>query len=174
LVARLDHHLRQTGQSWNLPIPVELLGMPGMRIRHIRSQLDAHIQGSGPAYLILHVGANDIGALQKKQWKKALEEAVLYVRARWPSVVIIWSDMLPREKWRYSKKAGAESSRKTNNYKARGIVQREGGRVIKHETIVATPALLASDGVHLTKGGQDELFKSLEKGLGVIVGNLAC
>jgi lysophospholipase L1-like esterase len=172
LITRLKSFARRRDLVWQLPIPVELRGRPGLRLRQLRPLLEATIVHTVPAYLVLHLGANDIGDLRTKEWIKELEIAILFIRAKWPGTIIIWSDMLPRQQWRYCRSvSGAENARKRNQRRAHGLVQEEGGVAIKHEALEADPDL-APDGVHLSDEGQQKLFDSLQQGLQTIVGDL--
>jgi hypothetical protein len=159
--------------SWNLPIPVEMKGRPGLRINQLRGLLHRHIQEwNQPAFMVIHMGANDIGSLSTKQWIEELDVCVLYLRARYPATQLIWSDMIPRLSWRHCVSVkGAENARKRNQRRARALFWSEGGKVISHPKISTGPDLL-SDGVHLSEVGQGKFHTDLQDGLQEIIGNL--
>ena len=166
--------MARRGQCWNLPIPVRITGRPGLHIEQLLDLLDRGIREVAPAFLVLHLGANDIGRLDLKQWICELTIAIYYIRARWPDTFLVWSDMLPRSHWRNGSSAkGAENARKRNQRRARHLIYQEGGAVIHHPLIQANVNLLQSDGVHLTDCGQAVFQDDLEAGLLSIMGNLS-
>lgn len=175
LISRLAKFVRDERRVWQLPIPVELFGKPGLRLSELRTLLDVWIRDVTPVVLVVHAGANDIGALNTLEWFRELEVVVLYLRARWPATRLVWSDMLPRTSWRFcTSRTGAENSRRRSQRRARYLFFQEGGAVIRHPSIRGTPTHLATDGVHLNRAGQINFLRSLEGGLLGIVGNLTC
>ncbi|CAC5372847.1 unnamed protein product [Mytilus coruscus] len=52
--------------------------------------------------LVIHVGANDLGNLKTKNLGKNLIQVMTLISKDLPDIKIVWSQMLPRLKWRYS------------------------------------------------------------------------
>lgn len=171
LIKRLDYYLQRERRSWHVSLPVRLLGKSGLTMAQLRPLLDEWVAEANPAYLVIHCGANDIGKLQKLQWVQEMEIIILYIRARWPRIRLIWSDMLPRQHWRYSlSPQRGEHARRKCQQNARALVYAEGGSVIRYPLIKPTAAFLLEDGVHLTKLGQEVYFQSMEQGLQESIG----
>ncbi|KAL8566662.1 hypothetical protein ACOMHN_055599 [Nucella lapillus] len=173
LIARLASFMQRKKLSWNLPLPVRLLGKPGLQLSQLRASLDEAINQTPPAYLVLHTGTNDIGRLNLKEWILELTTGVLYIRARWPNTHVIWSDMLPRLAWKYNMaQPGAENARKRNQRRARALAYQESGSVIHHPHILPNYDCLLQDGVYLSDLGQDIFHSDLVEGLLGIVGDI--
>ena len=167
--------MEQQKETWSLPLPTFLFGRPGMCIGHLRPTLDKVLKDCTPTYLVLHVGANDIGRLDEYNWSREFELSVLYVKARWPTIQLLWSDMIPRLVWRHCQSnQGGEKARRRNQRRARAIILREGGKVIRHPSIQADPAHLLSDGVHLSHEGQALFQSTMQDGILQAVGNIYC
>ncbi|XP_070203913.1 uncharacterized protein [Littorina saxatilis] len=170
IVRRLERDLVQWGRTLRLPLPVRFAGQSGLQFSGLRTLLEGAIEGPPPAYLVLHVGANDIGRLNTVEWAQELQLWLAYIGARYPTTRVVWSDMLPRRTWRYSvDPAGAERARKRGTRRARHLVAGERGWFIKHPRIVADDACLAADGVHLSSWGTCLLAWSLEESLTNII-----
>lgn len=94
-------YLHSSHQTLLVPLPVCIVGRPGLRIAGPRSLLDSWTWGNTPKYIQPHMMANDIVCQDSYQWHMELQEAVYYLKAKYPSDILIWSDMLPRQRWRY-------------------------------------------------------------------------
>ena len=93
---------------------------------------------------------------------------ITYIRARLPTTLILWSDMLPRKTWRNAKShKAAEKARKLLQRRARAEVGKEHGAVIRH---CITEAHLCSDGVHLSDEGQERFLLDFELGIAQALG----
>ena len=55
-----------------------------------------------PNYLLIHVGANDIGNMKVGDLRNYLKNVVTQISAMMPDTKVIWSQMLPRINWRFS------------------------------------------------------------------------
>ena len=96
------------GRESHLPLPARFVGAPGLRLSGSRQLIDSALDVKGKGSIILHIGANDIGAIRDSDWLIELETIFYYLKARYPDYTPIWSDMLPRRKWRYLPKKDAE------------------------------------------------------------------
>lgn len=114
LVTRLQSHRHTpTRRHLCVPLPYTLVGKPGLRIKDVLALLQSSITTTHPAYIVLHVGANDIGSPDSWQWHHAVRELVAVLHSRYPASRLIFSDMLPRTNWRiFSKTGAAEATRK--------------------------------------------------------------
>jgi len=145
-------------QGLQLPLAVRLAGQAGLSFSQARNHIINAIGDTRPSYIVLHIGANDIGRVDQKMWLLELDELVCFLRAYCPKTTLIWSDMLPRTAWRYAHSLqGAENSRIRLNRKARARIFEESGMAIRYSNI--DYSCLLSDGVHLTDRG-NELFKA--------------
>lgn len=165
LISHLDAYMTAKKQVFKLPLPVILIGQPGLRLHQLRPLVDREVLQAPPAYLVVHAGANDIGTLTSGDWRFAMEEALFYLGAILPHTTIVWSDMLPRSRWRHGASAEAcEAARKRNQRRARGVVINMGGGVIRHDWQFSYCHDL-HDGVHLSPAGQEKFISSLENGM---------
>ena len=135
----------------------------------LRNLLDKEARGPPPAYIVLHLGANDIATMSSYKWRTELEVVVMYLRVRYPTSTLVWSDMITRRNWRNEPvRAKAEEKRARNQLRARAVVRKEGGASIRHNAIKCEH--LARDGVHLSQAGQDIFRRDLEDGIIRIMG----
>ena len=81
------------------------------------------VVGDRPHIIMLHCGGNDFGKTAVKKLRECLDEIVRYVHDNF-DVQIIWSEVLPRTRWRHSDNLKAMESvrRRFNNYAANRIV----------------------------------------------------
>ena len=117
--------------------------------------LDAHLSPKGKGFLVLHVGANSIGAVGNKEWERQLEEVVYYARLQFPSYKLVWSDMVRRVESRHLTPEEAEKRRKRLQQRARALFYEEEGEVIRHLALNQDNSMLCHDGVHLNLTGQE-------------------
>ena len=135
----------------------------------LRSLIDQEATRPSPAYIVPHVGANNIVELSSYSWKAELEVAVAYLRLIHPQSRLVWSDMLPRQEWRGTPyQEAAEKARIRCQQRARAIIRREGGAVIHHADL-AKGQHLSADNVHLTEKGQQIFRRELEEGILLIM-----
>ena len=79
---------------------------------------------------------------------------------------IIWSCILPRTFWRHSQKNDKmEAARRRLNSFASALIKAAACAVISYPDIKPQPAILSSDGVHLSKLGNSILLNTLQGGL---------
>jgi len=164
-VSRLASHLQ--GTHLGLPIPVKWVGRPGLRLNEVRNLILGQLTGkTPPAYIILHVGANDIGAIHAKEWEDSLYEVLTFLRAMFPPSLLVYSLMLPRVSWRYLPPREAHYARKRYNRRAKVMFDKERCVTVGHPLLEAKTHL-TPDGVHLSKEGMDIFAQDL---LGTIQG----
>ncbi|CAG2229749.1 unnamed protein product [Mytilus edulis] len=78
-----------------------------------------------PKFLVVHVGANDLGNIKTKDLREKLIQAMTFISKDLPDTKIVWSQMLPRLKWRYSNdgKAMEKCRYRVNNAVANFILE---------------------------------------------------
>lgn len=143
--------------------------LSSMLRKHINSML---LQESSPHFLLIHVGANDLGNLSLLDLRHNLDEILQCVQTDLPSTRIIWSQMLPRLKWRYSqdKKAMQKGRYRVNN-KISSLVLKSGGYYLRHPGILRVPKFFDDDGVHLSEFAQSVFLLQIQKGLQFFIQN---
>ncbi|KAK3092610.1 hypothetical protein FSP39_004921, partial [Pinctada imbricata] len=113
-----------------------------------------------PNYLLIHCGANDIGATPLKYLMIEIQGTLEVLRNLLPNTKLIWSQLLPRLEWRHSHDRDAlnKTVKRLNSYVAAEVVIM-GGYYIKYPDIKVSEKLLFDeiDGVHLSKTG-NEIF----------------
>ena len=170
LVANAAQHVVQRPSGKNLGfekwgIQVIWVGMPGMSWYSMVSLVHAMVNAFGvPRALLLHVGANDIGAWSTKELIYHMKFALFIIKRMIPGCALIYSCMLPRTLWRYSANYNAmERSRKRVNRGVRTYLLNNGGYVLKHLDLDdGHTALFAPDGIHLSFLGNDIFINAIQ------------
>lgn len=116
-----------------------------------------------PEFLLLHVGGNDLGFIPIKQLKVRLEDLIKFVVSHMPAVVLIWSEILPRE-WGEGNN-GLESARKRFNSYAAKLCKEKGGFYLRHKNIPFSNEFFEADGVHLNILGNQKLLRNIQFGV---------
>ena len=143
------------------------MGIPGLSITCLPDLVREQVS-SNTKVMLFHVGANDIGKVSSWEWRRSLEEAVYFLKASYPHIVVVWSDMLPRRAWRYLPGCVADKTRKRLQCMARRLVREERGRVCHHDPLLFRETL-SEDGVHLSRVGLDMFKENIEKCLTELV-----
>lgn len=119
-----------------------------------------------PEFLILHVGANDIGGIKIGYLRNHLKIIINWIQRKLPDTIIIWSQILPRAQWRYSPRLEAmEKARyRLNNAVAHHVLS-NGGLYIRYPDIKPNKSFLGNDGVHLTKLGNNVFLNTIQGAL---------
>ncbi|CAC5361891.1 unnamed protein product [Mytilus coruscus] len=104
-----------------------------------------------PKFLVIHVGANDSGNVKTKDLGENLIQAMTFISKDLPDTKIVWSQMLPRLKWRNSNdsKAMEKCRYRVNNAVANYILE-SGGYYIRYPDISRTENMYKSDGLQFT------------------------
>lgn len=118
-----------------------------------------------PEFLIIHVGGNDLGDAKVGFLRNNLKNTLCWLRAELPNTHLVWSQILPRIKWRYSDNDSAmQASRRRINSTIAEFVTREGGYYIRYPDILANNNFIdKDDGVHLTPLG-NQIFLNILQG----------
>lgn len=137
-------------------------GYSGLKLTQVTNKLKTLSQiFEDPSMIILHCGGNDIGQLKLHEARKIAKRILVFLKGNFPYTRIVWSQILPRNNWRYSSdlKAMKKARVRLNNYVATENI-RQGGYYIKYPTITLRD--LASDQVHLSDYGNDILLETLK------------
>ena len=167
LIKNLKEHLLTSRGARGVPFHFNMDGIPGLGLSGLKPLVDKNLNVKGQGFVLIHAGANDIGKLPEKVWLSELECVLAYIRVRYPGYQPVWSDMLPRNKWRHGPKTGdeikkmkiQEGCRKRLQRRARQMFGNHGGTVVHHPSLQQNFELLSPiDGVHLTQQGQADFW----------------
>lgn len=136
-----------------------------MRISQALSRLQTIRQlEDPPQFIVFHCGGNDIGAYSLWDLRYQIKYVLRNMIDMFPNTKIIWSQILPRKNWRYSRNEKAmERSRCRVNSAAATETIRSGGGYIKYMDIKYS--LLADDGVHLSSLGYEVFLNTIQGAL---------
>lgn len=150
------HPLARRGSTLLGGKEVRWLGVRGMRLCSFwRFLLDQESRWGRPHWLVVHLGGNDLGQLTSIGLILRLKELFQRVRIRWPEVQLVWSDIVPRSRWRGARDVVAlDGARKKVNCAVSQWVVAHGGVAVRHPLLVVqSPWLFWRDGVHLSEEG---------------------
>ena len=154
-IKRSKRFCKRVNRAICLPSKPRWYGKGGLLLSQTEAMLNKHVNPKGKGFLILHVGANDIGAVKDQEWFRQLQEVVYYARLRFKGYKLIWSDMIRRTNWWHASTQKSEKSRRRLQQRARALFYEEGGGVIRHLAINQDNSMLSNDGVHLNLMGQE-------------------
>lgn len=127
-------------------------GYSGLSLRDVKSKLVMlKAVGDDPDILVLHCGGNDFGRTPLKQLRSCIDDIITFVAENFQAK-LVWSEILPRNSWRYSNNHVAMEAmrQRFNSYAASRIIS-NGGFYIKHPDLrITSDAYYLPDGVHLT------------------------
>ncbi|XP_052692399.1 uncharacterized protein LOC128170666 isoform X2 [Crassostrea angulata] len=126
-----------------------------------------------PNFIVIHCGANDIGQVKTQKLLDRVRWDLRLLASVFPNTKLVWSFLLPRVAWRYSKNVRAmEQSRNRVNRAAAKEILGCGGRLLRHTQFFGKPKQLYSrDGVHLSGLGNDIYLNNLQGALEYFVKN---
>lgn len=119
---------------------------------------------SPPDILVIHCGGNDIGAIELLDFRRQIRASLFDIMTMLPSTKLVWSQILPRSSWRYSKNIEAmnRSAARLNNFAAWICIQSGGSYVKYPEILWNMPGLFSEDGVHLSNIGNEVFLYRLQ------------
>lgn len=148
-----------------------------MRCRDVLQTLKTLIKyADKPNILVLHFGGNDIGQIPTGDLRFSIISILEEIMTLFPSALLVWSQMLPRLKWRneISHKALNRARSRVNN-KIASFVLRSGGAYLRYPELNEQDiGLFHSDGVHLSSMGNNIFLYRLSQGLQRLIMNGAC
>ena len=160
-------------QNLNLPNQaVFWLGYSGMVWKELapRFQLSL-LSNPPPVTIVIHLGGNDIVTVTQGKLIRSIKKDINYIASVFPSAAIVWSDILPRLKWRGAPNDPQtlyqlDQKRKRINRAGRQVIrQLANGKYIVHEIDTVTPGLFRPDGVHLTLIGNSIFLNTMQEAL---------
>ncbi|XP_062610981.1 uncharacterized protein LOC134272832 isoform X1 [Saccostrea cucullata] len=121
----------------NLGVQVTWIGKRGMKWGDLIDSMEQKLtKCPPPAYLVIHLGGNDITSIKSEVLCTRIEHDICLMTNRLPSCKMIWSDILPRRKWIGGRDiCSVERKRKRVNRAARRAVASVNGSVINHPDI---------------------------------------
>ncbi|XP_040216656.1 uncharacterized protein LOC120946033 [Rana temporaria] len=120
-----------------------------------------------PDILVIHAGGNDLSVRPMRQVIKDIQWDIRRLRASFPDLIIVWSDVVARMAWREARSLERldKARIKVNREVGRFVVQ-QGGIAVRHSDLeVETWRYLRGDGVHLNPIGIDLWALGLEEGV---------
>lgn len=169
--ARRRAAVRRTGVQLGFPedlVTLKWFGVSGLRWDGILPMLFNSVRaGRRPDILVIHAGGNDLGAVPQKQLVARMKQDLDAVRLRFPDIVLVWSEIIPRLVWRHARDVVAiERCRKKVNKLVSPFVRKCGGVVVRHRSLEEKLAgYYIRDGVHLSEVGLDLFNLALSEGI---------
>ena len=124
-----------------------------------------------PNYILFHIGGNDLGCKKLGYLHYLLVRFLSWLaKKKMPDSMLIWSQILPRLNWRYSKNLAAmDKCGRRLNSSIGAHITRNGGCYIRYPDFKATNQFISPDGVHLTKLGNAIFLNTIQGGLETII-----
>lgn len=130
-----------------------------------------------PSFIVIQVGGNNIVDVKLSKLIKTVRHDMTYICTGFEKVKIVWSDILPRKRWRGALETEdvlkhLDIKRKRVNRLGRQVVRESpNGRAIVSDSDLFTSGLFKPDGVHLTDIGNDILLNTFQEALLAFVQN---
>lgn len=136
-------------------------------LKHKLGTLQKVWDGPKPDFILVHCGANDLGKLKVYSILRVIDDVMKFFKEHFPQSRIIWSQLLPRKNWRYSKHVIAmENARKRiNRYGATKVLESNGCYLLHPDLAIFNETLFDNDGVHLSTLGNDLFLNQLRAGI---------
>ncbi|XP_031756771.1 filaggrin-2-like isoform X2 [Xenopus tropicalis] len=169
--ARRRAAVKRAGVQLGFPedlVSLKWFSFPGLKWSGVLSSLFNSVRsGRRPDILIIHAGGNDLGAVPQKQLVATIKQDLDRIRMRFPDIIVVWSEIIPRLVWRHARDARAiEKCRKKVNKLLSPYVRRFGGVVVRHSMLEEQlVGYYFRDGVHLSEVGMDIFILALCEGI---------
>ncbi|KAG5266277.1 hypothetical protein AALO_G00229180 [Alosa alosa] len=144
-------------------VRIQWKGLQGMTWEQLVPQLhQLKLNWPNPDLLIIHLGGNDINKSTSEELLSIIKSDLTSIRNIFPQCLIVWSDILPRRKWKQGVMPveAVDRARDMINCRVHAILAELGGTAITHENI--GPELYCPDGVRLSKKGIEAFNLNLE------------
>lgn len=120
-----------------------------------------------PKIIIIHLGGNDVVCTLMQKMKRIMRRDFEYLFKNFPNTIIVWSEILPRLCWRFSRTGSdlnaLDKKRKRFNMLGRQMLKdNQKGRILKNDITSDCPGLFRRDGCHLSDVGTDLFCNSLQ------------
>ncbi|OCT76602.1 hypothetical protein XELAEV_18031805mg [Xenopus laevis] len=147
---------------------VRWLGVGGLCWEEVVPMIIQEAKRVGPPNIILvHAGGNDLARCPMKQLTKNIKRDFVRLWTIFPGVCLLWSEILPRKKWRGARSHGAvDNARIKINKAVSKFVQGQGGVAIRHREFDNPGEFCSVDEVHLNELGMDLFNFNLRDSLG--------
>lgn len=124
-----------------------------------------------PAFRLIHCGGNGLGKIPLKAIRSRVKSLFEFTSREFPHVSIIWSEILPRNTWRYSVNLVAmEACRRRINGFAGNLAIKLGGMYLRQpELCDFGPKYVRDDGVHLNQDGNKIFLMQIKKGICALI-----
>lgn len=141
-------------------------GRSGLVLMKLKGQIRLMMKFEDPPnFILIHIGGNDLGNIKLGVLRNRLKNFMVWLKDMMPEVTIIWSQILPRTNWRYSKNVEAmDKARARLNSSIASFVLRMGGGYLRYPDIKGNPTFLKDDGVHLTDLGNNIFNNTIQGG----------
>ena len=128
-----------------------------------------------PNYFVLHAAGNDVGRISCLDLCNKLigpEGIIDQLRILMPYTTIVWSCILPRLQWRYSRNTKAmENVRIRVNRELIRFMKITGGKAIRYPDFHDKSPSLFSDGTHLSFIGNDIFVNTIQSAFEMFIRN---
>ena len=137
---------------------VAWLGVRGARLKDVVEHLRESLYRTPyPTNVIIHVGTNDILKLSTYELRNLIPVVISSFRNMLPLSRIIWSDILPRRKYKGEHKPGKgkEATCFANCQAHKAIYATNNASFISYANVLSVDKanLFRKDGTHLSRGG---------------------
>ena len=146
-------------------------GRSGLTLSKLRNHIRTMMKLEDPPnYIVVHIGGNDLGNTRLGYLHYQLEQFMSWLSIQLPETALIWSQILPRLSWRYSKNTEAmDKGRRRLNSSIGAYMIKHGGCYLLYPDIKATHEFISTDDVHLTKLGNNIFLNIIQGGLEAII-----
>ena len=152
------------GLAERLGVMIWWQGKGGLTISRVQKHIQTMMQYEDPPnFIMLHVGANDIGNVKFGLIQLQLKSLISWIAKQMQYAKIIFSQLLPRLSWRYSENnSKMEKCRHRINSAIASFIVKNGGYYIHYPDIKADNQFLVPDGVHLNELGNNILLNIIQ------------
>ena len=142
-------------------------GQSSMTWELLRQKLQWVSLHRNPFMIVIHLGGNNVLSTSIQKMERIIKRDLKHISLTFPSTIFVWSDILPRLKWKYSGPdadlKAIDHKRHRFNLKAHAIIQTfKMGRIIMHDISSDSPNLFIHDGCHLSNVGLDIFNHTLQ------------
>ena len=133
-------------------------GRRGMRWFQFKSMIQWISLHRTPKVIVIHLGGNDVIRTKFQKMRRIMKRDFKRLFALFPNTLILWSEILPRLEWKYSRpnsniKATDKKRKRFNTLGRQMLRGHKNGRIIKHDITTDCPGLFRPDGCHLSDIG---------------------
>ena len=85
----------------SLKYDLTIEGIPWPGLSGLQPLLVSNLRWDRQGFVIIHVGANDMGKMSEDKWQNELGRILSYIGVMYPGYKLVLSGMLPCNKWRH-------------------------------------------------------------------------